>query len=163
MRKKVLIRRLKVKEGMPSGSLWNYLYISPQSVRRNPLGNWVTLIFRGQKPCTRIISRILHSFLLFSRTINVISYPKKRISWESEKIDFKNFKFQRKGTLFLGPKSGFIFHAGDTLQHTKTDWPQKLLISQLSVHYSQWWELSKHELSHSNRCTAPLRTQHKTS
>ena len=149
MRKKVLLRRLKVEEGMPSGSLWNYLYISPQSLRRNPLGNWVTLIFRGQNSCTRIISRILHSFLHFFRL--------------SKEKNLMGVRENRLKKLFLGPKSGFILHSGDTLRHSKRDWPQKSLISQLSVHWSQWWELSKHELSHSNRCTAPLGTQHKTS
>ena len=44
---------------------------------------------------------MLHSFLHFSKAIDVISYPKKRIPWEFEKIDFKNFKFQRKGTDFF--------------------------------------------------------------
>ena len=39
----------------------------------NPLGNWVILIFSGRKPCTRIISSILHSFSHFSRAINVLS------------------------------------------------------------------------------------------
>ena len=37
-------------------------------VRRNPSGIWVILIFSGQKPCTRIIQTILHSFVHFSRT-----------------------------------------------------------------------------------------------
>ena len=35
------------------------------AVRRNPLGNWVILVFSGQKPCTRIISSTLLSFLHF--------------------------------------------------------------------------------------------------
>ena len=29
--------------------------VKPMLLRRNPLGNWVILIFSGQKPCTRII------------------------------------------------------------------------------------------------------------
>ena len=49
--------------------LWNPL-------RWNPLGNWVILIFSGQKPCTRITSSILHSFSHFSRAINFISCMK---------------------------------------------------------------------------------------
>ena len=39
----------------------------------NPLGNWVISIFSGRKPCTRIISSILHSFSHFLRAINVLS------------------------------------------------------------------------------------------
>ena len=48
----------------------------------------VIVIFSGQKPYTRILSIILHSFLHFSRAINVISYmkysetAKKRFLWE---------------------------------------------------------------------------------
>ena len=42
----------------------------------NPLGNWVILIFSGQKPCARIISSIMHSLSHFSRAINVISCMK---------------------------------------------------------------------------------------
>ena len=44
---------------------------------RNPFGNWVILIFRGQQPCTRRISSTLHTFLHFSRAKNVISYMKQ--------------------------------------------------------------------------------------
>ena len=39
------------------GDNWTSLYL-----RWNPLGNWVVLIFSRQKPCTRIISSILHFF-----------------------------------------------------------------------------------------------------
>ena len=49
------------------GDDWTSLYL-----KWNSLGNWVVLIFSGQKPCTRIISSILHSFSHFSRAINVI-------------------------------------------------------------------------------------------
>ena len=31
-------------------------------LRRNPSGNWVILIFSGQKPCARIIKTISHTF-----------------------------------------------------------------------------------------------------
>ena len=50
------------------GDDWTSLYL-----KSNSLGNWVGLIFSGQKPCTRIISSILHSFSHFSRAINVIA------------------------------------------------------------------------------------------
>ena len=36
--------------------------------------SWVILIFSGQKTCTRIIKTISHSFLHFSRDIDVINY-----------------------------------------------------------------------------------------
>ena len=49
------------------GDDWTSLYL-----KWNSSGNWVVLIFSGQKPCTRIISSILHSFSHFSRAINVI-------------------------------------------------------------------------------------------
>ena len=39
-----------------------FYYESTKPLRRNPPENWVILIFIGQKPCTRIIQRILHSF-----------------------------------------------------------------------------------------------------
>ena len=42
-----------------------------RKLKRNPSGNWVILIFSGQKPCTRIIQTILHSFLHFSRAIDI--------------------------------------------------------------------------------------------
>ena len=45
-----------------------------ESFRQNPPGNSVILIFSGQKPCTRIIERILHSYLRFSRAQDVISH-----------------------------------------------------------------------------------------
>ena len=48
--------------------------------------------------------------------------PKKRVSWELEKINFQSMiKFLRNGTLFLDPKCGFNLHSGDTLQHLKSD------------------------------------------
>ena len=43
-------------------------------LRRNPPGNWVILIFREQKLCTRIILSILRSFLHFSRAKDVINH-----------------------------------------------------------------------------------------
>ena len=43
-------------------------------LRRNPSGNWVILIFSGQKSCTRITQRTLHSFLHFSRAQDVINH-----------------------------------------------------------------------------------------
>ena len=76
------------------------IYISLK-LKMEFIENWATLIFSLQKPWIRIISHMLHPFLHFSKAIDVISYIKKRISWESEKIDFKNFKFQRKGTDFF--------------------------------------------------------------
>ena len=51
---------------------WLYVVVgtSPRSIvlRQNPPGNWVILIFSGQKPCIRIIYSILQSFLHFWRT-----------------------------------------------------------------------------------------------
>ena len=52
----------------------------------------------GQKTCTRIISIILHSFLLFSRAINVVSYRymksfQRQFLREPKKTNFKSFKF----------------------------------------------------------------------
>ena len=41
--------------------------------RRNPSGKWVILVFSGQKPFTRIIWTISHSFLHFSKAIDVIT------------------------------------------------------------------------------------------
>ena len=37
-------------------------------LRRNPPGNWVVSIFRGQKPCTKIIKRVLHFFFTFFKS-----------------------------------------------------------------------------------------------
>ena len=51
-----------------------------KTLRRNPPGNWVILIFSGQKPCNRIIYRILHSFLQFWGAKDVFCHlitPKK--------------------------------------------------------------------------------------
>ena len=45
-----------------------------KSCRRNPSGNWVILILSWQNPCIRIFSAISHSYLHFSRAIDVISY-----------------------------------------------------------------------------------------
>ena len=45
-------------------------------------------IFNGQKPCTRIIYGILHSFLHFSRAKDVISH----LLWEPEKMNVKFHK-----------------------------------------------------------------------
>ena len=42
-----------------------------RKLKWNPSGNWVILIFSGQKPCTRIIQTISHSFLHFSRAIDI--------------------------------------------------------------------------------------------
>ena len=42
---------------------WYLITVVNYKIRWNTLGNWVVLIFSGQKPCTRIISSILHSFL----------------------------------------------------------------------------------------------------
>ena len=47
------------------------LNLHPSNLRRNPLGICVILIFSGQKPCTRIISTMSHSFLHFSMAIEV--------------------------------------------------------------------------------------------
>ena len=67
------------------GDNWTSLYL-----RWNPLGNWVVLIFSRQKPCTRIISSILHFFSHFSRAINVI------ISCI--------IKLRRRGSLYWSPR-----------------------------------------------------------
>ena len=45
-----------------------------RSLRRNPPGHWVILIFSGQKFCTRVIYSILHSFLHVSRAKDLINY-----------------------------------------------------------------------------------------
>ena len=50
------------------------IIILRQNLLRLKLGNWVILIFSGQKPCCRIFSAILHSFLHFSKALDVISY-----------------------------------------------------------------------------------------
>jgi len=47
---------------------------SLEKLRQNPLGNWVILIFSGQKSCTRIIYRVSHSFLHFLRAMDVVCY-----------------------------------------------------------------------------------------
>ena len=68
------------------------------TLRWNPLENWVISTFSGQKPCTRIISSILHSFLRFSRAINVLSYaitPKKSFLREPQKTNCNSFKFHK--------------------------------------------------------------------
>ena len=55
--------------------------------------------FSGQKPCTRIISSILQSFLHFLWAIKCNKLyempPKKRFLWEPEKTNFKNFKLHQ--------------------------------------------------------------------
>ena len=59
------------------------------------------LIFSGQKPCTRIISNILHSFFtLFEgykcNTCKLYeTTPKKRFFLEPKKTNFKHFKFYK--------------------------------------------------------------------
>ena len=63
-------------------------------LRWNPLGNWVISTFSGQKPCTRIISSILHSFLRPSNKLYEIT-PKERFLWEPEKINFKSFQLNK--------------------------------------------------------------------
>ena len=42
-----------------------YYYESTKPLRQNPPENWVIFIFIGQKPCTRIIQRILYFFFFF--------------------------------------------------------------------------------------------------
>ena len=37
------------------GSFMSYKDVRQEKLRRNPSGNWVILIFSGQKPCTRMI------------------------------------------------------------------------------------------------------------
>ena len=51
-------------------------FVAHKVLRRNPSRNWLILIFSGEKPCTRIIQNILHSFIHFSRAKDVISHPK---------------------------------------------------------------------------------------
>ena len=69
-------------------------------LRRNPLGNWVILIFSRQKPCTRIISILLivFFFTLFKgfkcNKLNKIIL-KKRFLLEPEKTNFKSLKFHK--------------------------------------------------------------------
>ena len=65
--------------------------------------------------------------------------------------------FRGKGHFFWVLKLGFNLHPGDTLSLKKWLSPQKL-----GETMSQWWELSNHELSHLNRCTALVRIQHTT-
>ena len=50
-----------------------------KKLRQNPPRNWVILIFSGQKPCTRKILTISHSFLHFSRATDQCSTFRKKI------------------------------------------------------------------------------------
>ena len=63
--------------------------------------------------------------------------------------------FRGKAHFFWVPKASINLQPEYPL--VLTDWPKKSLIS-LSVHWSQWWQFSKHELhvhvSHLKRCTA---------
>ena len=67
--------------------------------KQNPGGNWVISIFSGQKPCTRIMWRVLRSFSRFSRAKDVISQicnnTKENFWSESAKM---NVKFIVKNT-----------------------------------------------------------------
>ena len=62
---------------------------------RNTLGNWVILIFSGQKACTRIFKPHRFVFLHFSRPKDVISYlwcyyhQRQFLMGAPEKIHFK--------------------------------------------------------------------------
>ena len=56
-----LVFWLKVSLGL-SSSFMTTINILNKNLRRNPSGNWVILIFSGQKFCTRIILKISHSF-----------------------------------------------------------------------------------------------------
>ena len=71
--------------------------------RRNPLGNWVILIFSVQKPCTRIISIILHFFFLTlfegykcNKLYSEITPNKGFLLESTEKTNFKSFKKKKK-------------------------------------------------------------------
>ena len=73
-------------------SKWN------QTLRWNPLGNWVILIFNGQKPSTRKnFTHIASFFTLYKGYSCNKLYEitlKKRFLWEPEKKNhFKSFKF----------------------------------------------------------------------
>ena len=138
MRKKSTFKKTEGGGGHATRiSLKLSIYISLK-LRTEFIGNWATLIFSLQKPCTRIISHMLHSFLHFSKAIDVISYPKKRIPWEFEKIDFQKLQISaERDWLFLGPKSGFILHSGDTLQHLKgTDHANHWLVSWVFISHN---------------------------
>ena len=54
------------------GKLISALNCDPENELMNPSGNRVISIFSGQKPWTRIISTKSHSFLHFSRAIDIV-------------------------------------------------------------------------------------------
>ena len=61
--------------------------------------------FSRQTPCTRIIiSIILHSFLHLLRAIKCNKLdeitPKKRLLWDPEETNFKNFKFHQMNLMY---------------------------------------------------------------
>ena len=74
---------------------------------------------------------------------------------------------QGKGTFFLGPEtSGFNLNWWITLaiKNKSKKWlTTKIVDISLKVRLSQWWQLSKHELTHLNQCTAFVGIQHTTS
>ena len=88
------------------------LTIFRDTLRRNPPGNWVILIFSGQKPCIRIIQTILHSFLHFSRANGCnkssVVTPKK-ISQGSPRKWMSNF------TRIVTQEKFWKFHVKDVI------------------------------------------------
>ena len=64
--------------------------------------------------------------------------------------------FGGKRHFFWVRKPGLISPQGT---RSKRDWPQKALIT-LSLHLSQWRQLSQHRLSHLNWCTSLVGMQH---
>ena len=57
----------------------------------NPARNWVILIFSRQKPCTRIILSILHSFSHFLTAIVLSVITPKKISFGNPRKQMSNF------------------------------------------------------------------------
>ena len=95
---------------------------------RNTLGNWVILIFSGQKACTRIFKPHRFVFLHFSRPIDVISYlwcyynqrqflmgaPEKihfkfHQNWENTQVKLPCIRFHFVKFVFSGSKKNLFF------------------------------------------------------
>ena len=75
----LMLRHIKFKQtetGFRSTQISPWTVRRPQSVKTESIKKLTNLIFSGEKPCTRIIQNILHSFIHFSRAKDVISHPK---------------------------------------------------------------------------------------
>ena len=54
------------------GKYFEWLITDVDVLRQNPSGNWVILIFSGQKPCTHL--KHIAFFCTFSRAKDIISH-----------------------------------------------------------------------------------------